>query len=108
MPHLDVLLARTAPDLQARVRAVVGGIDPSVELTFVPLAQSVKESLENAVIGAAIAADLLRRFLLGLSPADPVSYAIVAVVLATAALVGAAIPVRRALRVDPALTLKTE
>ena len=47
---LPVLLARTAPDVQTRITALVGGIDPSIELTFVPLAQSVKESLENALI----------------------------------------------------------
>ena len=174
---LPVLLVRTAPDVQARIKAIVAAVDPRIELTFSPLAQSVKESLENAFIGAtiagglavialvlaiigvfgvfsylveerrqeigirlalgatrlqigralltavrgamtggllaglglsAVAAVLLRRFLLGLSPADPISYAIVAIVLATAALAGTAIPVRRALRVDPALTLRTE
>jgi ABC-type antimicrobial peptide transport system permease subunit len=57
---------------------------------------------------SAIAAALLRRFLLGLSPADPISYAIVAVVLATASLAGTAVPVRRTLRVDPASTLRME
>ena len=174
---LPVLLVRTAPDVQTRIKALVREIDPSIELTFAPLAQSVKESLDNALIGAtiagslavialtlaiigvfgvfsylveerrqeigirlalgatrlqigralltavrgamtggllaglglsAVAAVLLRRFLLGLSPADPISYAIVVIVLATAALAGTAIPVRRALRVDPALTLRTE
>jgi predicted permease len=174
---LPVLLARTAPGVEARIKALVGEIDPSIELTFAPLSKSVKESLENALIGvtiagglavialilaivgvfgvfsylveerrqeigirlalgatriqigralltavrgamtagllaglgvSAIAAVLLRRFLLGLSPADPISYLIVTIVLASAALAGTAIPVRRALRVDPALTLRAE
>jgi predicted permease len=55
--------------------------------------------------GAGVA---LRGFLLGLSPADPVSYLAVAVVLGVAALAATAIPVRRALRVDPAVTLKAD
>jgi ABC-type antimicrobial peptide transport system permease subunit len=174
---LPVLLVRTAPGVESRVKAMVAEVDPSIESSFSPLSKSVKESLENALIGvtiagslaaialilaivgvfgvfsylveerrqeigirlalgatrlqigralltavrgamtggllaglglSAIAAILLRRFLLGLSPADPISYAIVAIVLATAALAGTAIPVRRALRVDPALTLRTE
>ncbi len=174
---LPVLLARTSPGVEARSKALVAEIDPSIELTFFPLSRSVKESLENALIGvtiagglavvalilaiigvfgvfsylveerrqeigirlalgatrlqigralltavrgamtggllaglglSAIAAVLLRRFLLGLSPADPISYLIVTIVLATAALAGTAIPVRRAVRLDPALTLKTE
>ena len=57
---------------------------------------------------SAIAGMTLRRFLFGLSPADPVSYAAVAAVLGIAALIATAVPVRRALHVDPAVTLKTE
>jgi predicted permease len=51
---------------------------------------------------------LLRRFLFGLSPVDPVSYAIVAGVLLLAALVATAVPVRRALRADPVRSLRVE
>jgi predicted permease len=57
---------------------------------------------------SALAGIALRRFLFGMSPADPVSYAAVAAVLAVAALVATAVPIRRALRVDPAVTLRTD
>ena len=57
---------------------------------------------------SAIAGMSLRRFLFGLSPADPVSYLVVSLVLGTAAIIATAIPVARALRVDPAVTLKAE
>ena len=57
---------------------------------------------------SAVAGLALRGFLFGLSPADPVSYAAVAAVLCMAALIAAAVPVRRALRVDPAVTLRTD
>ena len=51
---------------------------------------------------------LLRSFLFGLSPADPVSYVAAALVIGAAAIVATAVPVRRALRVDPAITLRAE
>jgi predicted permease len=55
-----------------------------------------------------LAASVLQRFLFGLSPLDPVSYAVVALILIVAATAATAIPVRRALRVDPAVTLRAE
>lgn len=55
-----------------------------------------------------IAGMSLRRFLFGLSPADPVSYVVVSIVLGTAAIIATAVPVARALCVDPAVTLKAE
>ena len=51
---------------------------------------------------------LLRGFLFGLSPLDPFSYTAAATVLLTAALAATAVPVGRALRVDPAVTLRAE
>jgi len=173
---LPVLLARTTPQLEPRMKALVASVDPTLTLTFTPLSESVKDSLESARIGAAIAAGLgvialllaiigvfgvfsylveerryeigirlalgasssqigaallqaakvavigglaaglalsalagiaLRRFLFGLSPADPVSYLVVAFVLATAAIAAMAVPFQRALRTDPAVTLKS-
>ena len=55
-----------------------------------------------------LAATMMQRLLFGLSPLDPVSYAVVAVILMVAAAAATAIPVRRALRVDPAVTLRAE
>lgn len=51
---------------------------------------------------------VLRGFLFGLSPVDPISYAIVALILAASAAVAAAIPVRRAVRIAPATALGAE
>jgi len=51
---------------------------------------------------------LLGRFLYGLSPVDPLSYAIVAAILTAAAIGATYVPARRALRVDPVLTLHAE
>jgi predicted permease len=51
---------------------------------------------------------VLRRYLFGLSPLDPVAHMGVALLLAAAAAVGIALPSRRAVRVDPSVTLRSE
>jgi predicted permease len=51
---------------------------------------------------------ILRRFLYGLSPFDPVAYTGVAGILMLAGAVATWIPVRRAMVVDPATTLRSE
>jgi predicted permease len=173
----DVLLARSEPGLEPRIREAIAQIDPRLTVTLTPLSTAVIRSLSHAVVGAAIAGGLavvalllaiigvfsvfsylveqrrreigirlalgasrvrlgralfqatrgavigglaaglvlsaiagvlLRSFLFGLSPADPISYGAVAMVLMVAALVATAIPLRRALRVDPAVTLRAE
>ncbi len=48
----------------------------------------------------------IRGYLYGLSPHDPAAYAGVLIVLGTAALIATGLPIRRALRVDPAITLR--
>jgi ABC-type antimicrobial peptide transport system permease subunit len=163
--------------VEQKVKALVASVDPALTVTLTPLSETVRQTLQNAMVGAAIASSLgvialglaiigvfgvfsylieerrreigirlalgatrtqirlallgairgavigglgaglplsaiagiaLRPFLFGLSPADPVSYALVAVVLAAAALAATAIPVRRALRIDPAVTLRAD
>jgi ABC-type antimicrobial peptide transport system permease subunit len=60
-------------------------------------------------LGLAVAAGImLRGFLFGLSPVDPVSYAIVALILTASAAVATAIPVRRAVRIGPMTALRAE
>jgi putative ABC transport system permease protein len=174
---LAVLLARSTPDLGEQMSALAKRIDPGLTVTLTPLSESVQSTLDDARIGAAVAAGLggvavllaiigvfgvfsylieerrreigirlalgaskrqirlalvqacrrpvvagvlgglalsllagvlLRRFLFGLSPVDPLSYAIVSGVLLVAAVAATAVPVRRALRVDPAIALRAE
>jgi ABC-type antimicrobial peptide transport system permease subunit len=62
-------------------------------------------------VGLALAmggAQLLRRFLHGLSPFDPIAYLQIAGILLAAAALATWIPARRAARVDPAVTLRTD
>ena len=75
------------------------------------LRQSLTPVLLGAAVGlllAAAAAQLLRSFLFGLSPLDPVSFGGMALLLLLAAIIAAWIPARRALRLDPMVTLRHE
>jgi hypothetical protein len=65
----------------------------------------------GVVIGllvAVAAGQALRSYLYGLSPVDPVAYAAVIVAVVLMAWMATVVPVRRALRVDPATTLRHE
>ena len=80
------------------------------------IAAALARACRGAVVGGltaglalSIAAGIvLRSFLFGLHPLDPISYAAVAVVLMASALVATALPLRRALQVDPAVTLRAD
>jgi putative ABC transport system permease protein len=51
---------------------------------------------------------VLRGYLYGLSPLDPVAYGMVTALLASAAALATLIPAKRACRIDPALTLRED
>ena len=60
-------------------------------------------------IGAAVgASQLLGSILYGVTPTDPVTYASVVAILAAVALVACIAPARRAAKVDPLLSLRSE
>ena len=46
--------------------------------------------------------------LVGVTPADPLTFGAVALVLALAGVLGCAIPGRRAIRIDPVIALRRE
>ncbi|MGD8329388.1 MAG: ABC transporter permease [Acidobacteriota bacterium] len=54
------------------------------------------------------AAQLLGSFLVGVSPRDPLTFVVVAAVLAAAAALAALIPALRSARIDPVVTLKAD
>ena len=60
------------------------------------------------VAGAYWAEKFLTTFLFGIEPRDPVAYSVVIAVLLTTAIVAAWLPARRAVRVDPATTLRAQ
>jgi len=79
------------------------------------LAMIATLGLRMAAIGTAIGAalalgltQLIKVFLYGVKPTDPLTYAIVAIVLVAVALLACLIPAVRAIRVDPIVSLRYE
>ena len=75
----------------------------------------MRESLAVSAIGVAagiplalVASRLLRSMLFGLSPSDPVSFALAVGAIATVAIAASLIPARRASAVDPMVALRYE
>jgi ABC-type antimicrobial peptide transport system permease subunit len=90
------------------VRVALGASGASVQRLI------VRQGLALAAIGIAIgvplallASRLLRSFVFGISEHDPVTYAGVAVVLASVAVAASYVPARRATRIDPLEALRS-
>lgn len=83
----------------------------AAEILRLVLSSARTAVLLGVLVGSGLAAggaSLTRRFLYGLSPFDPIAYVQVAGVLIAAAVLATWMPARRALRVDPAVTLRSE
>ena len=84
------------------------GASPVQVLSLV-IGQAVRLAALGIAIGAAVAlalTPLLAWQLFGIGPADPVTYVSVAGLLAVMAVCAALVPARRAMRIDPASTLR--
>ena len=60
------------------------------------------------LVGAAVVARTMAGILFGLSPSDPLTFALVPLVLAAVVLVATWLPARRAVRLDPIEALRTD
>jgi ABC-type lipoprotein release transport system permease subunit len=75
------------------------------------LADKVKTGFDRYAAGMALAfglVRLMRALLYAVEPSDPLSFALVAIVLLTASTAAAWRPARRAMRVDPVALLRQE
>jgi predicted permease len=91
------------------IRMALGARSPDVMKLVIT--QSITLTLAGILIGGAIAAGVTRflsSLLIGISPTDPITFAVVTVSLVAAALVACIIPARRALKVDPNEALRYE
>ena len=92
---------RVAAAFGAARRDVVGlVVGRAARLTGVGLAVGLA--------GALGAAQLMRSLLIGVSPRDPVTFVVIAALLGLVGLVAAAVPARRAARVDAMVALRSE
>lgn len=55
---LPILLVRNSSGVEQTIRALVSAVDPQLTVSVVPLAATVKETIQEAVLGAAIASGL--------------------------------------------------
>jgi putative ABC transport system permease protein len=86
------------------------GATPRIVLSLI-LSESAKVLLFGLALGIAGALAIgrfLSTLLFGVRPADPLTYATVALLLTLVALAASYVPVRRAMRVDPLVALKYE
>jgi ABC-type antimicrobial peptide transport system permease subunit len=60
------------------------------------------------VAGASLLAKAMSKMLFGVQPTDPLTFAGVTVILGLAALLAAAVPARKAMRIEPMAALRSE
>jgi predicted permease len=91
------------------IRMALGG--SASDVLRLVLRQGVGMVIAGLLVGVLAALALTRvmaRFLIDVSPSDPLTYVTVAVLLSAIALVACWIPARRATRVDPSIALRYE
>jgi ABC-type antimicrobial peptide transport system permease subunit len=99
----------TSRSRESGIRVALGANPQSVVVLI--LRQGVGLALGGIAIGVAGAAALsrfLEGMLFGLTPLDPTTFTAVAGLLAGVALVASGIPARRAAKVDPVVSIRTE
>jgi putative ABC transport system permease protein len=79
-----------------------------ISLVLGTTGRAVGIGIAVGLVASVAASRLLRAYLFGLTGIDPVTYAVVAVILVVASLLAAFLPARRATRIDPLVALRYE
>jgi putative ABC transport system permease protein len=91
------------------IRMALGAQSPTVIGLIVRQAMVlVALGVAAGLVGGLVLSQTMAKMLFGVAPTDPATYATVAVVLGTVALVASYLPARRATRVDPIVALRAE
>jgi predicted permease len=91
------------------IRVALGaGVSAIVRLMLMHAGRPLVAGLVVGFAGALLAAPFLRRYLAVVGPHDPIAFLVAALVLSAAGAMATFVPIRRALRVDPAITLRAE
>jgi macrolide transport system ATP-binding/permease protein len=91
------------------IRMALGARSPQVvHLLLGSSARSLLAGTVCGIVGAGSASGLLRSYLFGLNPLDPIAYSGVVALLVVAACAATYWPARRATRVDPVVALRCE
>jgi putative ABC transport system permease protein len=80
----------------------------ALRAVLAPGAAFAATGLAIGLLGAAVLGRVLTRYLYGVSPTDPLTLSLVAIVLAIVAALATYIPARRATRISPAMALRGE
>jgi putative ABC transport system permease protein len=104
---ISIAVARRMREMGVRVALGATASD----VTRLVVSQGIRPVLAGTLLGLAIGLVAARAFvtlLFNVRPADPLTFAAVAVTILTAGLVASWLPARRAGRVDPAIALRAE
>jgi putative ABC transport system permease protein len=104
---MSYTVAQRTHDIGVRTALGARGAD-IVRGVLGPAMRFVAVGMAAGVVGAALMTRTLAHLLTQLSPNDPTAFAAAIAVLASAALAGAYLPARRAIRIDPAIALRRD
>jgi predicted permease len=91
------------------VRLALGAARAQIVRTMISTSgRAIAAGLALGILLSFACGPVLRSYLYGLSPLDPVAYGLVLALLAAAGLCATVVPARRACRVDPAVTLRED
>jgi ABC-type antimicrobial peptide transport system permease subunit len=91
------------------IRLALGAEPRSIQrLVVVQSLRMVLIGLSLGLVGAVVVTGIMRSLLYEVKPRDPLTFAVVTLLLVVVALAAAFIPARRAARVDPVLALRAE